>query len=174
MLARLLVLFLITPIVELALLIRLGQVIGFWPTIAIIAATGLAGAILARREGTSAWRRFRQRIEGGGLPGRELLDGVIILIAGALLITPGVLTDVAGFAGLLPFTRAWIRRYAMKRIQATAERGVMRMQFGPFGDAQWGAGAPTPESETEWQGEGRPSPKHRETPGGPKPPDEGG
>lgn len=172
MLARLLALFLITPVVELALLIRLGTVIGFWPTMAIIAATGLAGTYLARREGSAAWRRFRERIEGGGLPGKELLDGVIILVAGALLITPGVLTDFVGFAGLLPFTRSWIRRYVMKRIETAAERGVVRMRFGPLGNASWNAGPPNAaEGETDWRGEGRPSPGYRERPENPNPPE---
>ena len=132
MLGRLLALFLITPVVELALLIQLGDVIGTLPTIGIIVVTGLTGSLLAKREGLSAWRRFNDRLQQGELPGKELLDGLIILVAGALLITPGVLTDIAGFAGLIPLSRHYLRRYLNARIQRAVERGSVRMTFGGF------------------------------------------
>lgn len=132
MLGRLLILFLVTPVVELALLIQLGEYIGFWPTIGIILLTGLTGSYLAKREGLSVWRRFNERMKIGELPGKELLDGVIILMAGALLITPGVLTDVVGFIGLIPFTRSILRKHVNRRIQKGIERGSLRLGFGGF------------------------------------------
>jgi len=132
MFARLLALFLITPVVELALLIQLGNWIGFWPTVGLIAFTGITGSYLARREGLSIWKRFNARLQSGALPSKELLDGVIILVAGALLITPGVLTDIVGFVGLIPFTRAAIRKYINRRIQRAMEEGSVRMTFGGF------------------------------------------
>jgi UPF0716 protein FxsA len=138
MFARILLLFLITPVVELALLIKMGEWIGFWPTVAIILATALAGSYLAKREGLSVWRQFNDRLNTGGLPGTELLDGVIILVAGALLITPGVLTDFAGFIGLLPPTRALIRKVAMRRIKKAMDRGTIQMSFGGLGADGWG------------------------------------
>lgn len=133
MLARLFFLFLVTPTVELILLFKVGEVIGSWPTVALIIATGVAGSYLARREGLSAWQRLNQSIARGGLPGKELLDGVIILVSGALLITPGVLTDIVGFSGLLPPTRALIRTFIMKRVKRKMEDGSLNMQFGFFG-----------------------------------------
>lgn len=172
MLGRLVLLFLITPVVELALLIQIGERIGFWPTIAIIVATGLAGSFLARREGFSVWKRFNQRLAEGGLPGEELVDGMIILVAGALLITPGVLTDVFGFIGLLPFTRAPVRRYLIKRLKRRVEDGSVRLHVGGFGVAS----APNEprssprrpgsngqrEDDAGWEGTGRQVPRHSE------------
>lgn len=165
MLGRLLALFLITPVVELALLIQLGDAIGFWPTIGIILITGVAGSLLARREGLTIWKRFNGRLRNGELPGKELLDGVIILTAGALLITPGVLTDVAGFVGLLPFTRAHIRKYLNRRIQRAVSRGSVRLTFGGFEHYQAGSiGRDTdvPGPDETWGGRGRDVPRHSE------------
>lgn len=165
MLGRLLLLFLITPVVELALLIQVGEWIGFWPTIGIIILTGLAGSFLARREGFSVWRRFNRRLEAGGLPGQELVDGMIILVAGALLITPGVLTDVFGFVGLLPLTRAPVRRYLINRLKRRMEDGSVRVQVGGFGVATPPPGEASPsngegESNARWEGMGRQVPRH--------------
>lgn len=129
---RLLLLFTIVPIVELALLIWLGGQIGFWPTVGIIAGTALLGSYLAHREGLSAYARFRARLASGGLPGNELTDGIIILIAGALLLTPGVLTDLVGFLGLLPPTRAVIKRIVLQRVRRGMQNGSIRV-------ASWGS-----------------------------------
>lgn len=166
MMARLILLFLLTPAVELALLIQVDQVIGFWPTVGLIIVTGIVGSHLARREGLSTWRRLNTRLQSGDLPGTELADGVIILVAGALLITPGILTDVLGFAGLIPFTRAPLRRVVMRWFQRKMQQGTMRVQFGAFGGA--GPGAPSgpqgPSSDDNWQGRSRQVPNHAEDP----------
>ena len=134
-LARLLALFLIMPAVELALLFVVGEYIGFFPTIGLIIFTGVVGGYLAKREGLSAWNRLKGRLDSGGLPGKELLDGVVILLAGALLITPGVLTDLIGFLGLLPPTRALIRKQTMKRIKKAMRDGTIQTSFGGYGEA---------------------------------------
>jgi UPF0716 protein FxsA len=145
MLARLVILFLVTPAVELALLLKVGQLIGFWETVGIIVLTGVAGSYLAKREGVSAWQRLNKSLAQGGLPGTELLDGVIILVAGALLITPGVLTDVVGFMGLIPPSRALIRKLVMRRVKKKMEDGSLNMQFGFFGGfPSGGPGGPGP------------------------------
>ena len=133
MLGRLILLFLLTPAVELGLLIQVDGLIGFWPTIGVIIATGVAGSYLARREGLSSWQRLNERLSEGGLPGKELTDGVIILVAGALLVTPGVLTDVIGFMGLLPPTRAVIRKLILRRIKSKMNDGSLQFRFGFFG-----------------------------------------
>lgn len=156
---RLLALFVVLPAVELALLVQVDRLIGFWPTIGLILATGVIGSYLAKREGMLVWRRFREQLARGGLPQNELLDGVIILVAGALLITPGVLTDVVGFLGLIPFTRAAIRRLIRKRIARTLQQ--KGMVFNVHG--QWPAPPPrsTQERETPPQWQGAPSERPR-------------
>ena len=168
MFGRLLALFLIVPVVELALLIQLGGLIGFWPTIGIIILTGITGTYLAKREGLSVWRAFNDRLRQGQLPGRELLDGVIILVAGALLITPGVLSDIAGLIGLVPVTRSVLRRYLNARIQKASQEGSVFFSFGgstSFGGAgaDFGEPAATPlaEDESEWRGQPRDRPEYR-------------
>ncbi len=155
-LARILALFLIMPVVELALLVQVDKLIGFLPTIGIILFTGIVGGLLAKREGLAVWKRFNDQLNTGGLPGEELLDGVIILCAGALLITPGVVTDFVGFLGLIPPSRAFIRKFAMKRIKKAMSRGSIQMSFGGLGDSAWdlpdyGNGAGTANG---WAGEG--------------------
>lgn len=173
MLARLVLLFLLTPAVELALLIQVDSVIGFWPTVGLIVATGVVGSYLARREGLTTWRALNRRLQSGELPGRELVDGVIILVAGALLVTPGVLTDGIGFIGLLPPTRALVRRYLVKRFQRKIKNGTMKVQFGVFGGPGFGSGGSGPnerrapnespreqDSSGQWQGEREDNPGH--------------
>jgi len=179
MLGRLLLLFLLTPAVELGILIQVDQVIGFAPTIALIVATGIAGSYLARREGLNTWRRLNDRLSAGDLPGRELVDGVIILVAGALLVTPGVLTDVIGFLGLLPPTRALIRKFLLRRFRSKMEEGSMQVQFGFFGGAAPGPNGTSPgpspdpndpsrsaadQADPDWRGQARQMPDHSRDP----------
>lgn len=128
---RLLLLFTIVPILELALLVWLGQQIGFWPTVGLIAGTALLGSYLAHREGLSVLARFRTRVASGAMPGSELTDGIIILIAGALLLTPGVFTDIAGFLGLFPPSRAVIKRIVTKRFQRGLLDGSIKVATWP-------------------------------------------
>jgi UPF0716 protein FxsA len=169
MLGRLVLLFLLTPAVELGLLIQVDRLIGFGPTIGLIIATGIAGSYLARREGLQTWRRLNERLNAGDLPGRELIDGVIILVSGALLVTPGVLTDAFGFLGLLPPSRALIRTFLLRRFRSKMQDGSLQVQFGFFGGT-----APTPNgsapsegtsgagSGPKWQGEARQVPNHNQ------------
>ncbi|MEZ4698882.1 MAG: FxsA family protein [Rhodothermales bacterium] len=129
---RLLFLFVALPILELALLVKLGEVIGFWPTMGIVVITGLLGSTLTRRQGLTVWRQFNLRLQQGQLPGTELVDGLIILVSGAFLLTPGVLTDFAGFLGLIPFTRALIRSSVLRFVERQQKTGAfqVRMEFG--------------------------------------------
>lgn len=139
---RLFFLFVVVPFVELALLIRVGDWIGFWPTVGLIVLTGLLGSTMARIEGLSVWRRLQTQLQKGGLPGKELLDGVIILVAGALLLTPGVLTDVVGLLGLFPPTRALIRAQLKKRFTKGVQSGAIR--FSMFGQDPFSTPTATP------------------------------
>jgi UPF0716 protein FxsA len=183
MLGRLVLLFLLTPAVELGLLIQVDQLIGFGPTIGLIILTGIAGSYLARREGLQTWRRLNERLNAGDLPGRELMDGVIILVAGALLVTPGVLTDVLGFLGLLPPSRALIRRALVRRFKSKMKDGSMQVQFGIFGGSApgpngtaWGDGSVPSDGDDEpaWQGAARQVPGHTDSSGSEPNPADGG
>ena len=120
MFPKLLLLFIATPILEMAILIEVGKRIGTLPTIAIIVITGIIGASLARSQGIRIYRNIRQSLYGGELPHNHLIEGLLILVGGALLITPGILTDIAGFALVLPWTRKLVReslkKYFRKRI----------------------------------------------------------
>ncbi len=120
MLLKLFALFIITPVVEMALLIELGKRIGTLRTIGIIVLTGVIGASLAKSQGLRIVKNIKESVNNGEIPHDHLIEGVLILIGGALLITPGILTDAAGFVLVIPWTRRLIRekvkRYFMGRI----------------------------------------------------------
>lgn len=116
MFAALALLFLVVPFVELYLLIQVGQVIGALPTIAVLVAVSVAGAWLVKREGLATLRRAQVQMSNGRVPGTELIDAVLIVFAGALLVTPGFLTDVIGILLLVPPVRAALRGLARKRL----------------------------------------------------------
>ncbi|MFB6723231.1 FxsA family protein [Kribbella sp. NPDC056345] len=101
---------LVVPIVEIYVIIQVGQVIGGWPTVALLVAESAFGAWLIKREGRRAWAALQSSFETGKMPGRELADGALVLIGGTLLLTPGFVTDIVGFFFVLPFTRPLSRR----------------------------------------------------------------
>ena len=111
----LVLLFIIVPIAELALLIQVGQLIGVWWTIVLLIADAMLGSWLLRSQGRAAWRRFNQAVGGGRIPHREVVDGVLIIFGGALLLTPGFITDIFGLLFLIPPTRVVLRRLLLKR-----------------------------------------------------------
>ncbi|MCY3761009.1 MAG: FxsA family protein [Gemmatimonadetes bacterium] len=121
---RLFLLFTVTPVVELALLIRIGQTLGVLPTVAIVVATGAAGALLARSQGLLALRRLQHSVSGATFPGEKIFDGVMILIGGLLLLTPGFLTDLIGFAALLPGTRGVLKEIVRRQVRRRIGRRV--------------------------------------------------
>ena len=123
---RLFLLFVATPLSELALLVYLGTVIGPWYTILIVVATGAIGAYLARNQGLATLARIRSSIQQGVIPSRELLEGALILAGGLLLLTPGVITDAVGFVVLIPPTRRAIARYLLALVRRRIERGAIR------------------------------------------------
>ncbi len=110
MLLYLLLLFTLVPLVELWLLVQLSGVFGFWTTVGVVLATGFVGASLARWQGWQVMQRVQNEMRQGLLPAKALGDGVLILMAGLLLITPGVLTDVVGLSLLVPPVRAGVRK----------------------------------------------------------------
>ena len=143
-LSRLALIFVAVPLLELFLLIRLGGAIGLFPTLSLCVLTGVAGAWLARREGLRALWSFQERLARGGVPGRALMDGLCILLGGALLLTPGLLTDVVGFSLLLPPSRRWIQKRMQRRIERQIADGSLRVTtiggFPGAGGARSGAG----------------------------------
>lgn len=120
---RLLLLFIALPAAELALLIEIGRRIGTLETIGLIVVTGIVGAAMARSQGLRVLARVRDEMAAGGMPADSLLDGVMILLASALLITPGVLTDAFGFACLVPGFRSLIKRAVVRRMRRAIEEG---------------------------------------------------
>lgn len=129
MLLRLLLLFTLVPLVELIILIRIGGRIGALPTILMVLGIGLIGAWLARREGFRALARIRRDLAEGRLPGDSTIDALLVLVAGVLMITPGLLTDVGGLALLIPPARAAVRRWLKRRFQGR----LTILQLGPAG-----------------------------------------
>lgn len=141
MFLRLLALFIIVPAVELILLIKIGSKIGPLPTIALILVTGFLGAFLTKLQGALALANFRKAIFEGRIPKDEVLDGVMILVAGAVLLTPGFLTDAFGFLLLLPSFRKpvgkWIGRWVQKNVKVVS--------FDPRGPTGGPSGKATPD-----------------------------
>ena len=117
MLLLLVLLFIVVPIAELAVLIQVGQEIGVWWTIAILIADAVLGSILMRAQGRAAWRRFNESMQAGRVPAREVLDGALVMFGGLLMLTPGFITDILGLVLILPPTRAVLRRAVIRSIQ---------------------------------------------------------
>jgi len=114
----LVLLFIVVPIAELAILIQVGQLIGIWWTIALLVADAVLGSMLARAQGRAVWRRFNEALQSGRPPARETIDGALVLFGGALLLTPGFLSDILGIVLLLPPTRAIVRGILVRRFAA--------------------------------------------------------
>jgi UPF0716 protein FxsA len=135
MFLRLLALFTLVPLIELFLLIEIGRRIGFPATIGLVLGTGVLGAWLARREGLKTLQRVQAEWREGRVPTQALVDGILILIAGAVLLTPGLLTDLAGFFLLLPFGRRVVGRAAVDFFRRRSER-LQRPLGGRGGEPQ--------------------------------------
>jgi len=134
-LLRLLMLFTLVPFVELTLLVWIGRHTDWLVTLALIFVPGLIGAGLARYQGLRCWHAVQGQLAHGQLPTTALLDGLMILVAGILLITPGVLTDLTGLALLIPPVRRIVRSQVTKRLKA---RVVLfsRSQDSPYWDGE--------------------------------------
>jgi len=122
----LVVLFLIVPIVEIYVIVQVGQEIGALPTIALLLVESAIGAWLVKREGRRAWQALKSAVGTGRLPSRELADAALVLVGGTLLLTPGFVTDVFGLFLILPVTRTFARRalgwFAARRASALVAR----------------------------------------------------
>lgn len=130
-------LFVVVPVVEIYLLIQVGQTIGAWWTVLLLVADGFLGSFLVKREGGRAWKALQAALREHRMPARELADGALILIGGTLLLTPGFLTDVLGLFCVLPLTRPLARgvltRMITRRLDVAAA-GAARTQRRPGTD----------------------------------------
>jgi len=118
--------FIALPIAELYLILKIGDLIGVVPTIALLAADSVIGSLLLRSQGQAAWRRLNEALQAGRMPHREVQDGVLVVFGGAFLITPGFITDVIGLLLLLPPTRPLVRRLVMRALTRRVERRMAR------------------------------------------------
>ena len=136
----LVLIFIVVPIAELALLIQVGELIGVWWTIAILIADSILGSLLMRSQGRATWRRFNVALQAGRPPAREVLDGVLVIFGGALLLTPGFISDILWLALLLPPTRAVVRRILVHRFADRMIASATRRRPAGFGPPPGRAG----------------------------------
>ncbi|MEO1266419.1 MAG: FxsA family protein [Pseudomonadota bacterium] len=122
-----LLIFIAVPLAELALLIKLGEIIGLWPTLALIVTTAVVGTALLRQQGLRTLNKVTQSVNAGEAPVIPMVEGVLLLIAGAFLLTPGVLTDVVGGLLLLPPLRALL---AKRAIAFAVSKGMVHVTTG--------------------------------------------
>jgi UPF0716 protein FxsA len=138
-LLALLALFILVPLAELYVILKVGDAIGAVWTILLLAADSVLGSLLLRAQGRSVWRRFNAALAEGKMPHREVIDGVLVVFGGAFLITPGFITDVVGLLLLVPPTRAVIRRLMVSRLGRRIVGGATtrgRMRYDVEGTAR--------------------------------------
>lgn len=126
-LSYLIALFIGLPIVELALLFELHGLVGFVPTVLIVLVTGVVGAALVRRQGLAILLQIQHEMSVGNIPAPQMMDGVMVLIAGALLVTPGLITDITGFLLLVPFSRQYIRTWLKQKLEEKVRSGYIQV-----------------------------------------------
>ncbi len=133
MLGRLILLFTVVPIVELYILIQIGNEIGVFNTIMLVFITGVVGAVLAKSEGRQIIRNIQQDMAMGKMPGDELINGLCVLLGGALLLTPGIFTDVFGFVLVIPFTRIFLIKSIKRKIKSMITEGTVNVYYKDHG-----------------------------------------
>lgn len=157
------VLLLVVPLAELAVIIKMADFIGLPLTLVTLIGVSIAGAILLKKEGAATWRRLRETLRRGEMPTTEVTDGALILFGGALLLTPGFITDVVGLLMLFPGSRAIVKRWFRRGVGAAAMRypagraGIFTTRVVRATRRRADAGdAPTTRSPTELPREGAP------------------
>jgi len=124
-LLALIVLFIVVPLAELYVIIKVGEAIGLVPTLALLLADSVLGSMLLRHQGRAVWLRFNETLGAGRMPHREVMDGVLVIFGGAFLLTPGFLTDIVGVVLLVPPTRSLVRRWLVRRLTRRLSVGVV-------------------------------------------------
>jgi UPF0716 protein FxsA len=130
--------FIVVPIIELYVIIKVGESIGVLWTVALLFADSILGGILMRSQGRAVWGRFTEALAAGRMPAREVLDGAFVIFGGAFLLTPGFISDIFGVLLLVPPTRAVIRNTVLRRFSARFAGAVQAQQFAR---ARWGTPA---------------------------------
>lgn len=151
--------FTLLPLIELSLLIRIGRVVGAGPTLLFVIAMGVLGAVLAKRQGRKVLREWREAMAAGRVPEEGVLGGVLVLVGGLLLITPGVVTDVAGLFCLVPTTRRWIAHALQNYLARQVAQGQVQVHSYGF---EWPPRPPRDPSEPATRSSARPSRPLRE------------
>ena len=151
----LIAIFIVVPLLELYVIIQVGGQIGIVPTLFLLLADSIIGSLLLRSQGRAAWVRFNRALAENRVPAKEVFDGVMIIFGGALLLTPGFLTDIVGLLLLIPPTRAGIRALGRRFV-------VARMTMGPRA-AVWGFGR-VGNRRAQGPGSGEPPPRRRQRP----------
>jgi len=151
---KLLLLFTVVPFAELYLLLWLSRQIGFATTVGLVLVTGLLGALMARAEGLRVLHQWQRALAEGRMPHDGVVSGLLVLVGGVLLVTPGVMTDTLGLALLLPPTRRLVAAFLVRRVQRAIERGSVRIEhrgppFEPFAGPRRGPSAPREVIDTE-------------------------
>ncbi|MHA2939346.1 FxsA family protein [Vibrio sp. RC27] len=156
----LLLAFIAVPIIEIALFIQVGGFLGLWPTIALVLITAFAGASLVRSQGLMTLMSVQQRMQQGELPAQQILEGVMLAVAGVLLLTPGFMTDLAGMLVLLPVPRAHIAKYLMTKmvVRTNFQSGFQSHRTSGF---EQNAGGNTFDGEYERKNDDDDDPQHR-------------
>lgn len=129
MAGRVFLLFAIVPVVELLVLIKIGSHMGAFNTVALVILSALFGLMLVRLEGLRTLRQIQLLLARGQIPAEELIDGILIFVAGILLLTPGVLTDVFALVLLIPYTRMHFKRWLRRRFDRMMESGNLRLHY---------------------------------------------
>lgn len=136
MFARLFLLFVTLPLLDLFVLLRVGTALGFWPTVGLVVLTGAIGAALARAQGLRTIGRIQSELAAGRIPAEQLADGAMILLAAALLVTPGFLTDIVGVALLIPPIRRVFRKALERQFKKAVVITQVRINDGEHGAAR--------------------------------------
>jgi UPF0716 protein FxsA len=156
----LVVIFILVPVAELYVIIKVGEAIGLLPTLVLLIADALLGSMLLRQQGRAAWVRFNRALAENRLPHKEVFDGVLIIMGGALLLTPGFITDIFGLIFLIPPTRALVRAFASRMVRRRMALGgvtLWTMGRGPRPPRQRPAPgnppprAPQPDDLFDWE-----------------------
>ncbi len=124
---KLLLLFTLGPLLEIYLLIEVGRIIGTMETILLIVFTGVVGAAMARSQGTIILRRLKRNLSEGEMPGEEILNGLCVLLGGALLVTPGLVSDLVGFMLIIPYFRQPVKIYIKNKLKRMLQEGNVRI-----------------------------------------------
>ncbi len=140
----LILIFIVLPVAEIYVIIKVGEAIGVLPTIALLILDAILGAALLRSQGRTAWRRFNEALSAGKVPAREVFDGAMVILGAAFLITPGFITDVIGLLFLIPPSRALFRGLVTRVAVGRAAFAVRTMQWGSRARGQYRKRSRTP------------------------------